>query len=230
MFNATLKSLLSRKLRLLLSGLAVVLGVMAVSGALALTDSLTRSFNALFQTVDSGIDVQVNATPHVDPSQTGGALAALPLAASVVDQVAAVPGVAKSVGTVAADGARVIGPDGKVIAVQGPPRLGVAWRSGSSLVELREGRGPETPDEVAINANLARRGAFHVGSSIDVITLQPRRTFTVVGIFGYAGGRDSIGGETTVAFTEPVAQALMLGSPGTFSGINVTAGSGVSPE
>ena len=230
MFNATLKSLLSRKLRLLLSGLAVVLGVMAVSGALALTDSLTRSFNALFQTVDSGIDVQVNATPHVDPSQTGGALAALPLAASVVDQVAAVPGVAKAVGTVAADGARVIGPDGKVIAVQGPPRLGVAWRSGSSLVELREGRGPETPDEVAINANLARRGAFHVGSSIDVITLQPRRTFTVVGIFGYAGGRDSIGGETTVAFTEPVAQALMLGSPGTFSGINVTARSGVSPD
>ncbi|MBJ7602207.1 MAG: hypothetical protein JF888_03290 [Candidatus Dormibacteraeota bacterium] len=44
MFNATLKSLLSRKLRLLLSGLAVVLGVMAVSGALVLTDSLGRSY------------------------------------------------------------------------------------------------------------------------------------------------------------------------------------------
>ena len=61
MFKATLKSLLSRKLRLLLSGLAVVLGVMAVSGALVLADSLGRSFDALFQTIDANIDVSVIA-------------------------------------------------------------------------------------------------------------------------------------------------------------------------
>src|SRR5215472_3115840 len=125
MLNATLKSLLSRKLRLLLSGLAVVLGVMSVSGALALTDSLGRSFDALFQTIDSNVDVQVNATPHVDPRQTGGGLFALPIPAATVDRVAAVPGVAKATGTVAANGARVIGPDGKVITANGPPRLGV---------------------------------------------------------------------------------------------------------
>ena len=40
MIRATLKSLLSRKLRLVLSGLAVVLGVMFVSGAFVLTDTL----------------------------------------------------------------------------------------------------------------------------------------------------------------------------------------------
>ncbi len=51
MFTATLRSLLSRKLRLVLSGLAVVLGVMAVSGALVATDTIGKSFDALFQTV-----------------------------------------------------------------------------------------------------------------------------------------------------------------------------------
>ena len=68
MFNATLKSLLSRKLRLLLSGLAVVLGVMSVSGALFLTDSLGRSFDALFQTIDSNIDGR--STPGLTSTPT----------------------------------------------------------------------------------------------------------------------------------------------------------------
>ena len=230
MLNATLKSLLSRKLRLLLSGLAVVLGVMAVSGALALTDSLGRSFDTLFQTIDSNIDVQVTAKPNIDASQGGGRVFALPIPAAVVDQVGAVPGVQKATGTIAADGARAIGPNGKVISTQGPPRLGVAWRSDSTLAQLREGRGPEAPDEVAINANLAKQGGFKVGGPIEVLTMQPKRTFTVVGIFGYPGGRDSIGGETTVAFTEPVAQELLLGKTGVYTAINVTAQHGVSPS
>lgn len=230
MFNATLKSLLSRKLRLLLSGLAVVLGVMAVSGALFLTDSLGRSFDALFETIDSNIDVQVNAKPHLDSNQAGGRVFALPIPAAIVDKVAGVPGVRKATGTVVADGARAIGPNGKVISTQGPPRLGTAWRSDSTLAELRQGRGPEAPDEVAINANLARQGKFGIGSTIDVLTMQPKRTFTVVGIFGYPGGRDSVGGETTVVFTEPVAQELLIGQTGAYTGIDVSAKQGVSPS
>jgi putative ABC transport system permease protein len=50
-----------------------------------------------------------------------------------------------------------------------------------------------------------------------------------VGIFGYTGGRDSLGGETRVAFTEPVAQRLMLGQRGAYSVINVQAQQGTSP-
>ncbi|MDQ1654718.1 MAG: putative transport system permease protein, partial [Cryptosporangiaceae bacterium] len=42
MFKATLKGLLSRKLRLVLSALSVVLGVMFVSGAFVLTDTLGK--------------------------------------------------------------------------------------------------------------------------------------------------------------------------------------------
>lgn len=229
MLNATLKSLLSRKLRLLLSGLAVVLGVMSVAGALFLTDSLGRSFDALFQTVDSNIDVSVMAKPHLDTSR-GGPLIPLPIPASTVDRVAAVPGVAKAEGSVVANGARVVGPDGKVIPSQGQPRLGLAWRNVSSLAQMRQGRPPQAADEVAINGTLAKAGKFSVGSKIDVLTMQPRRTFTVSGIFGYQGNRDSIGGETTVVFTEPVAQELMLGQQGVYSSINITAKPGFTPE
>jgi putative ABC transport system permease protein len=230
MFRATLKSLLARKLRLLLSGLAVVLGVMAVSGALVLTDTLGRSFDALFQTVNQNLDVQVSGTQNVQGGEQDGDPVTTPLPAAVVGKVAAVPGVQSAIGAVIADGARVIGPDGKVIGSPGPPRFGVGWRGEVGFTQLRQGRGPQAPGEVAIDAGLAKQGGFQVGDRIGVLTLQPKRTFTLVGIFGYTGDRDSLGGETRVAFTEPVAQRLMLGQPGAYSVVNVQAQQGVSPS
>jgi putative ABC transport system permease protein len=229
MFKATLKSLLARKLRLLLSGLAVVLGVMAVSGALVLTDNLGRSFDALFQTVNQNLDVQVSGTQNVQGAERGSDPVTTPIPAEVVGKVAAVPGVQSAIGAVIADGARVVGPDGKVIGSVGPPRFGVGWRGEVGFVELRQGRGPAAPEEVAISAGLAKQGSFKVGDKIGVLTLQPKRTFKLVGIFGYTGGRDSLGAETRVAFTEPVAQQLLLGKQGVYSVVNVRAQEKVSP-
>jgi putative ABC transport system permease protein len=221
MFKATLKNLLARKLRLLLSGLAVVLGVMAVSGALVLTDNLGRSFDALFQTVNQNLDVQVSGTQNVQGAEQDGEPVTRPIPATLVGTVAAVPGVRSAIGAVIVDGARVVGPDGKVIGSTGPPRFGVGWRGEVGFTQLRTGRGPRAPDEIAIDAGLAKQGHFQLGDQVGVLTLQPKRTFTLVGIFGYTGGRDSLGGETRVAFTEPVAQQLMLGRQGVYSVINV---------
>ena len=59
MLRATFRSLLARKLRLLLSSLSVVLGVSFVAGAFVLTDSLNSTFDNLFATAYSGTDVGV---------------------------------------------------------------------------------------------------------------------------------------------------------------------------
>ncbi len=48
MIKAALRSLLGRRLRLLMSTFAIVLGVAFVSGTLIFTDTLDRSFTALF--------------------------------------------------------------------------------------------------------------------------------------------------------------------------------------
>ncbi|MGC9669933.1 ABC transporter permease [Planosporangium sp. 12N6] len=228
MLRATLKSVLSRKLRLVLSGLAVVLGVMFVSGAFVLTDTLGRSFDSLFASVFAGTDVQVRAKPAVAGVDSGERPTNLP--ADLVAKVRSAPGVASATGVAAADGARVIGRNGKVVTSFGPPRLGANWTGTSELVQLREGRGPQAADEIAVNAALAKAAGITVGDRVGVLTLQPKKTFTLVGIFGYSGDRDSIGGAMEVDFTEPVAQELMLGAPGTYSSIDVTAASGQSPE
>ena len=230
MLRATLKSLLARKLRLLLSGLAVVLGVMFVSGAFVLTDTLGRSFDAVFADAYAEVDVSVEAKPKIDVSTAEGMPLSTPMPASVLDRIKAVPGVADAKGVVAADGARMIGSNGKVVTSFGPPQLGQNWLGESDLVEIREGRAPQADDEIVINTALAEAGKVKVGDRVGVLTLAPKKEFTLVGVFGYSGGRDSIGGANEVYFTTPVAQQLMLGKPDVFSNVSVQAAAGTTPE
>jgi putative ABC transport system permease protein len=227
MLRASLKSVMSHKLRLLLSGLAVVLGVMAVSGAFLLTDTLSRSYKAMFSTVYDPIDVMITAKPKVD---TGYTSAPQGIPASLVDRLRTVPGVGKATGSVSVDGARVVGPDGKVLTSLGAPRYGMNWTGEDEFLTLQTGRGPTADDEVAINGGLAKATGYGVGDRIDVLTLQPRRTFTVVGVFGYSGNRDSLAGETIVMFTTPAAQRLLLGEDDQFTEVVLTRSPGITAE
>jgi putative ABC transport system permease protein len=232
MLRATLKSLLSRKVRLVLSGLAVVLGVMFVSGAFVLTDTLGRSFTDLFQNAYANVDVQVSPAPKLQGQEGGGRAQGLSLPASVRTQVEGMPGVASAVGRVGVPGAQVVGKDGKVLTSFGPPQLGVDWpgMSGNGNVVLRQGTGPQSDGQVTINGALASTAGLHVGDPVDIITptVSKKQAFTVVGIFGYSGGRDSLGGEQTVAFTLNQAQRLMLGGPDLFSSITVRKSGGIT--
>ncbi|UQU68114.1 ABC transporter permease [Couchioplanes caeruleus] len=230
MLRATLKSLLARKLRLILSGLAVVLGVMFVAGAFVVTDTLSRSFDAVFASAYSTTDVSVEAQPKIAVSEMDGEQVGAPLPAGTVDTIKNVPGVREAAGLVEADGARVIGSDGKVLTSMGPPRLGVAWTGEDDLVRLREGRGPSAADEIAVNATVAEAAGLTVGDKVGVLTLQPKKQFTLVGVYGYSGDRDSLGGVQEVAFTAPVAQKLMLGRTGVYSSVRVRAAADVTPE
>lgn len=231
MLRATLKSLLARKLRLILSGLAVVLGVMFVSGAFVLTDTLGRTFDAIFADVYADVDVNVAAKPKVTMSEMEGEQTAAPFPAATVDKVRAVPGVAEATGMVAADGAQLIGSNGKVVVSFGPPQMGENWTGESGLLQLREGHEPRADDEIVINQGLATAGKVKLGDRVGVLTpLEPKQEFTIVGIFGYSGGRDSIGGSNEIMFTTPVAQRLMLGEPDTFNSVTVKAADGVSAE
>ncbi|NYF58857.1 ABC transporter permease [Micromonospora purpureochromogenes] len=227
MFRATWKSLLARKVRLILSGLAVVLGVMFVSGAFVLTDTLGRSFDAVFADAYEGVDVNVSAKPKIALSETEGEQVPAAMPAATLEKVRTVGGVAEATGIVAADGARLIGSNGKVVTSFGPPQLGENWVGESDLVKLREGREPRADDEIVINGALAQAAKVTVGDRVGVLTLEPKKEFTVVGVFGYSGDRDSLGGANEIAFTTPVAQRLMLGEPDVFTNISVKAADGV---
>jgi putative ABC transport system permease protein len=226
MLRATLKSMLSRKLRLFLSTAAVVLGVMFVSGAFVLTDTLGRSFDGLFSDIYENTDIQVSKVSE----QTGlnGQPVPVNLPESDVPRVGAVAGVQKATGTVFTDGAKVLDKRGKVVLGTGGPRFGGSWNGADGLVEIRTGRAPSTPNEIMFSANLAQTTGYKVGDTVEVLTtLAPKKVpYLLVGIVGYTGGRDSLAGETSVFFTLPVAQQLMLGETGVFNSIDVRVADG----
>ncbi|MBA3303294.1 MAG: hypothetical protein H0U26_05405, partial [Acidimicrobiia bacterium] len=62
MLKVTVKSLLARRFRLVTSGLAVLLGVAFMAGALVLTDTIGRTFSDLFAGVNAGTDAYVRST------------------------------------------------------------------------------------------------------------------------------------------------------------------------
>jgi putative ABC transport system permease protein len=58
MRSVTLKGLLAHKLRLMLTALAIILGVTFISGTYVLTDTLHNTFTTLFSNIYSKIDFQ----------------------------------------------------------------------------------------------------------------------------------------------------------------------------
>ncbi|NUT34256.1 MAG: FtsX-like permease family protein [Hamadaea sp.] len=222
MLRATLKSLLARKLRLALSGMAVILGVMFVAGSFVLTDTLGRSFENLFDSAYSHTDVVVTARPNGEGPDVENPTAAPKLLTDAErTAVKGVDGVAEAYPMVEGEGARVVGADGKVVTTNGPPRIGGNWIAGVGGAELRDGHAPANDGEVLLNVELARKAGLKVGDRVQVITPQGNRTFDLAGTFGYEGGLDGRGGVLEVRFTEKVAQELMLAQPGAYTSFDV---------
>src|SRR5207253_7968862 len=91
MFHTTIKGLLARKLRLVTTGVAVLLGVAFMTGTLVLTATVGRTFDNLFASVYEHTDAVVRA--HSDFSQQGISVRGR-IDASLLPTIAAVPGVA----------------------------------------------------------------------------------------------------------------------------------------
>jgi putative ABC transport system permease protein len=225
MWNATIKGLLSHKLRLLLTAVAIVLGVSFVSGTYVLTDTMNAAFTGLFQDVNKGIDVVVH-TKETFTSQQGDVRDPMP--ESLLAQIQRVDGVKVAEGSVGGY-AQFIGKNGKPVSPGGPPTLGVSASQAPELqtsTTMRAGHRPTGPDEVAVDAGTASKQGFKVGDRVKVLLQGPARTFTISGIVGF-GEADNLGGATLAVFDLKTAQQV-LNRPGQFDEIDVVAQPGTS--
>jgi putative ABC transport system permease protein len=225
MWRATIKGLLAHKLRLALTGLAIVLGVTFVSGTLVLTDSLRNTFTTLFGQVYQNVDFQVRSTAAFSGSN-GAGTARKPIPQSLAALVSAIPGVAYANGDVGGY-LQLIAPDGKVISSGGAPTLGVSFDPNPKLssLHLSQGTAPVTPHEVAIDAETAQKYHFSVGDHVRILLSGPPQTFMISGIVQF-GSADSLAGATIAAFNLPTAQRL-FNEVGRFNDIDVLAKPGV---
>ncbi|WP_167880433.1 ABC transporter permease [Nocardioides guangzhouensis] len=221
--------MVAHKLRLLLTTASIALGVALLAGTLILTNTMGIAFDMLFGKIGSGTDTVVRAEAPFTQTEGVGTNRG-PIAASVLDQVKKVDGVRAAEGTVQGY-ALLTDTHGKAITTNGgAPTNGYSMPSDEELrgdVELLSGHAPTNAHEVAIDATSAEDHDIALGSSIKVLFQGPTQEFTVVGTIGYGDGIKDLGG-TTSAYFDPATAQKVLGTPGAFDQINVSAADGVS--
>src|ERR1700710_2016649 len=102
MRSVALKGLAARKVRALLTALAVVIGVAMVSGTFILTDTMLKSFNSLFSESAAQTDAVIRGKEIVKNSTSGSGIT---IPASTLDKVRALPVVEAAAGEVSPAGA-----------------------------------------------------------------------------------------------------------------------------
>jgi putative ABC transport system permease protein len=233
MWRVTFRGLAAKKFRLVLTSLAVVLGVAFMAGTFVLTDTLGNVFDDLFANTTRGVDAVVRAKEPFKPSneQGGGEVTRPPVPDSLVDVVRGVDGVDLAQGNLQEAYALVTGTDGEAIINQAPT-LGVAWypqkRAVNQSLELVKGRQARTSNEVALDLKTFEDGGFKIGDKVRISFLTvPPREFDLVGSFLFGGKKDGLAGATIAAFEPTTAQELM-NRTGEWDIIEARADSGVS--
>ncbi|MGW4148700.1 ABC transporter permease [Streptomyces albogriseolus] len=221
MFRTALRNVFAHKARLLMTVLAVMLGVAFVSGTLVFADTLSNAFRN--QSAKSYDDVAVAVTSYADPDNPEEAPG---LSAKDLDRISAVDGVAGVYGRVEGF-AGVADPDGKLI--------GVGWSNkGSNFAPGKDGKdpaytftdgsGPVKDGQVALDEESAAKGEYEVGDRVRVATNGPVKEYTLSGVFTTEDGAVNAGG-SLVLFNTAVAQKQYL-KQGYFEDVTVVAAPG----
>ena len=232
MIRFALKSLAGRKLRTVLTALAIVLGVAMMSGAYVLTDTIDKAFDAIFVDSYAGTDAVVTGK---DPgfSFEGESAQAPPIPEETLEQVRAIDGVEVATGSVQDFQTKLLRPDGEAIDTGGAPSFAFGVETAPEYdrfnpLNLVEGRWPSGGSEVAIDEGVAGDEELELGDRIGVAALGPAQEFTIVGIAKY-GDLSSIGGATFAIFDVPTAQQL-LDKEGELDAVTAAAAEGTTPE
>jgi putative ABC transport system permease protein len=219
MIKVALKGLAGRKVRALLTALAVVIGVSMVSGTFVLTDTMQKAFDGIFEESYQGTDAVISGT-------------AVP--ASLLEKVKDLPSVETAAGTIQdlqenTNVATLLDHDGQIMGRQGESMgigIGDDGRQFSPL-KLKDGGWAHGAKQVVIDAGTARKYDFGVGDTIRVAGNGPAKPYTVTGVATF-GSIDNLGGTSLAIFDVKTAQTL-FDKTDQFDGISVKAKDGVAP-
>ena len=203
----TLRGVLARKFRILLTILAVVSGVAFVSGAFILTDSVKGAINNLFVELRGEVDLEIrtkidvgdSARPERDPVDV-----------LLMKDIAALEGV-RLVEANLLRQTTIIKPDGEPLKTSGPA-FGISWTGPDGLDgrTLLEGVVPTKSGEVAIDKASAKRAGYVLGDKVTLDGPSGKGEFALVGLTGT--GSTSGGGGASVCAFDPITANEFLGA------------------
>ncbi|MER6424880.1 ABC transporter permease [Streptomyces sp. NPDC001137] len=223
MFRTALRNVLAHKARLLMTVLAVMLGVAFVSGTLVFTNTISDAYQNSSAKGFDRVDVAVRAKSQEDKGNT---ISRTPeLTQAMLDRSAKVPGAASAVGVVSGFTA-IADKDGKLIGGGFQSQGGNYWGDKDARYPLKSGGAPHGRDQVAIDSETAKRAGYEVGDRVRLSVDGPVLTPTITGIFTTDDGNVAAGG--SLALYDTATAQKLFGKPGTYDEIDVKAAAGTS--
>ncbi|NJQ02756.1 ABC transporter permease [Streptomyces zingiberis] len=220
MFRTALRNVLAHKARLLMTVLAVLLGVAFVSGTLTFTDTLGEAFKK--SSAQSFDHVSVAVRPHSAREEDRPKLDD-----ALLEKFGKLPGAESVTGTLSGFTA-LAGKDGRPVG-DGWSAQGTNHFPGPDGEDPRhrftDGRAPQGPDEVAIDSRTAERTGYRTGDTLRLSADGSVRTPKITGVFDTDDGNVAAGGTLTV-FDNATARKLFDGDE--YEEITLQAAAGTS--
>ncbi|MFC8364493.1 ABC transporter permease [Streptomyces griseorubiginosus] len=223
MFRTALRNVLAHKARLLMTVLAVMLGVAFVSGTLVFTNTISEAYQKSSAKGFDQVDVAVTAESEKDKGNTIGKRNELTQA--LLDRSAKVPGAADAIGVVSGFTA-IADKDGKLIGGGFQSQGGNYYGAEDPRYPLAEGKAPHGANQVAIDSETAKRAGYKVGDTVRLSVDGPVLEPVITGIFTTDDGNVAAGG--SLALYDTATAQKLFGKPGTYDEIDVKAAPGTS--
>ncbi len=224
MLALVLRGFMQRKLRVILTAIAIALGVSLMAGTYILTDTINHSFAGIFQTADKGSSVVISPTQALGndvSSETS------PITDAMLARVRQVSGVAKASGGIFTTATFLDLHGKRLTSTNAPAFVGAPQPEPFKSFFPVKGRFAATADEVALDQSTVERANLRLGEQIEIAAKAPVKRYTIVGILKFASGQ-SFGGAGTALLTLPEARRV-TGELGRFDQIDVAAASGITP-
>ena len=221
MLYLSIKNILSNKIRYLLTGLTITLGVCFVVVSFGLSDSIRQSFSGVLDQEFAGIDLAVG--PGERDTALGAEENTAPITAADLTTIEETSGVDVVEGSVNAFGEKVTSTSGDTLLDEA---VGESWTSTSvfSKTVIVEGNEP-SPDEFVLDSGLAEELALSVGDSVNFEGDDGSFQLTLSGLVeeqqtdGSTEPAETIGPDLygTLLMDEATVHKIAGSEPGTFS-------------
>jgi putative ABC transport system permease protein len=225
MLRTTLAGLRLHKSRYVTTVLAILLGVMFVSGTMVFADTLNASYEKSVMGSATSVDaIAVPTEPESDPESTEPPEEPVPFTDEQLDAVRALPEVAEAGGLLESE-AVLLDADGRAVGFMPPAAVGLGEVSRFSA---DEGSLPANGDEIALATSTAEQTGFTVGDTVTVLDAEgDKRDFTLTGLVEF--GVDPAYSMAGAVVFDPDTTREMTGVTG-YAEIDVLAAEGRTPQ
>ncbi|MFI8261593.1 MULTISPECIES: ABC transporter permease [unclassified Streptomyces] len=210
-----------------LSAVAVLLSVAFVCGTLVFTDTMNTTFDKLFGVTTANVTVSPKEAKGGEDNPNRGKPEMLP--ASAVEQVRGAEGVKGAEGAVVSMSVTVVNAKNENMgSTTGAPTIAGNWNDNElKSMKITSGQAPRGPTEMMVDADTAKKHHLRLGDELRTIAITGDIRAKISGIATFTVTNP---GAAIVYFDTATAQEKLLGGPGLFTHVNVTAKDGVGDE